>query len=86
MDFAIPDLLAPRAGVRSPQLAEATKFLVELLQDGPVPAIAIRTEAVEAGVSDRTLHRAKDELGVHSERRGRPGRRGRGEWVWRLPD
>jgi hypothetical protein len=59
---------------------DAKKFLKELLATGPVPKRDIE-EAAEANcVSERTLHRAKNELGIIAKRDA-PG----GGWTWRMP-
>ncbi len=64
---------------------EAAYFLRHTLEDGPVPTNEIKREARKAGISDATLRRAKDRLGVRSGKRG--GHFGTNEqcWVWILP-
>ena len=49
---------------------DAADFLGELLAHGPVAATEVRRFGREAGISDRTLERAKRDLGVVSERDG----------------
>lgn len=49
---------------------EAHDFLRELLADGPVAATEVRRLSLEAGISNRTLERAKRDLGVLSDRDG----------------
>jgi hypothetical protein len=66
-------------------LSEAQEFLGEVLADGPQPATGVRQEAESAGHAKRTLERARRAIGVASERRGEPGKRGRGTWYWSLP-
>ena len=66
-------------------LGEAKSFLAEILERGPVLSREIRREAREAAISDRTLDRAKCELGVKSKREGIPGRQGRAKYYWHLP-
>ena len=73
-------LEARRPEERNGVLHDAEEFLAELLSAGPVAAKTIRAEARAAGISSRTLTRAKDSLGVQSEKLGM----GHG-WVWRLP-
>lgn len=59
---------------------EAQKFLADFLAAGPVPKAEIE-EAAEANcISDRTLFRAKSDLGVIAKKDG-PG----GGWRWHLP-
>lgn len=66
-------------------LEEAAYFLRRTLQDGPLPTKEVKREARKAGISDATLRRAKDRLGIQAEHIG--GRFGDGEqrWVWVLP-
>lgn len=61
---------------------EAADFLREVLADHPVPAAEILTLAEGAGVSERTLKRARERVGVRSFREGGLGASGR--WVWEL--
>lgn len=53
-------------------------FLRDMLSNGPKPAKAVSKEAEEAGISERTLDRAKGKLKVES-------RRGANSWEWVLP-
>jgi hypothetical protein len=64
---------------------EAAYFLRNTLEDGPVPTKEVKREARKAGISDATLRRAKDRLGVRAGKRG--GHFGSNEqcWVWFLP-
>jgi len=59
---------------------EAVGFLMSFLAEGPRPAREIYTEAEAAGISKRTLKRAKKILGVSSRKEGMDG-----PWVWELP-
>lgn len=63
---------------------EAVDFLRDELGNGPRPAKSIRKDAGDAGISPRTLDRAKAALKVTSEREGGIG--GEGQWLWSLPD
>lgn len=58
----------------------AVEWLLDLLKDGPMASAKIQQEGKEAGYSPRTLHRAKDELGIkpYREQFG-------GAWTWKLP-
>lgn len=67
-------------------LDEAKEFLREVLSDGPVSARDVQQEATAAGVSKRTLDRAKAALGVRSGRKGEDGKKGGGTWFWSLPE
>ena len=71
---------------------EAKDFLKSLLADGPVPAPKVQQESKELGISNRTLSRAKSDLGVVSLRSG-AGEEGHGKgrgktatWHWHLPE
>ncbi len=63
---------------------EAEAFLRELLAQGPVPAKDVERDRRAAGISERTLDRAKARLGVRARKEGRPGEAGR--WAWSLPE
>lgn len=67
-------------------IAQASQdFLRDVLSGGPEPVKDIRAQADEAGLSWRTVERAKAALGVKAAREGEPGKRGGGAWVWALP-
>ncbi len=83
-DYGGRDLLGPAAddGERG-ALAEAEAFLRDELALGPVDVRTIKRQAGNAGISPRTLDRAKARIGVVSERVGGIGAEGR--WTWSLP-
>lgn len=56
----------------------AKALLEKLLQHGPRPAREVEETLAAAGVQDRTLKRAKKELGVESKKVGET-------WEWSLP-
>ena len=60
-------------------LAEAKRFLSDLLADSPVPTKAIRADADGAGYAWRTVQRAQKALGVIAVKEGM-----KGGWVWKL--
>lgn len=60
---------------------KAAEWLRDLLASGPLETCAIKTEGLEAGYSWRTLHRAKDELGIQPYRE-----RFSSAYLWKLPD
>jgi hypothetical protein len=74
------DLVQPirRRGQAVPQ---ALSFLQELLTQGPYNREVLLEQAERAGMSLRTLERAKAELGVLSEQKREQGRN---VWYWRL--
>jgi hypothetical protein len=59
---------------------QAAEWLRELLTSGPMETATVKEEAKAAGYAWRTLHRAKDELGVKPYRREFSG-----PWFWQLP-
>ena len=62
------------------RLEEAIVFLRQQLAASPQPATMLLQAAYAAGIAERTLHRAKDVLGVTTEHTG-----WHGQWVWRPP-
>src|SRR5215211_3214461 len=77
-------LSAPTDPEERSALEEAKDFIQDILDDGPVAAKDAESEGRQAGIEPRTLKRAKQKLGVVSERQGGIGERG--SWHWRLPD
>src|SRR5215204_6449968 len=63
----------------SRRLEEAKMFLQNFLADGPIDSGVVKEKAAEAGISEKTLKRAKAALGVESSRAG--------SWcsMWSLP-
>jgi len=61
-------------------LIGAKNFLFEFLSDGPKDWTTVKREAKVAGISERTLVRAKDMLAVKAKRFG-SGKDGKWEWV-----
>jgi len=59
---------------------QAAEWLRDLLSGGPMEAAKIQVEAEAAGYAWRTVHRAKDGLGVKPVREHFGG-----PWMWRLP-
>jgi putative DNA primase/helicase len=58
---------------------EATDFLADLLDAGPVSAKDVQSAAREAGIGVKSLRTAKDALGIKPEKSGM-----KGGWVWSL--
>lgn len=78
--------------MRIPQRADgestvecAVAFLRDFLADGPQTANATFKAAKQEGISERTLKRAKAQLGVRSQRAS-AGNSGDGQWLWSLPE
>jgi hypothetical protein len=61
---------------------EACEFLRERLAPGPVKGDDILDEAKQEGIAERTLRRAKKDLGIKSWKQ--PGRAD-SPWMWELP-
>jgi len=59
---------------------DAKSFLEAFLAKGPQEAPAVYAAAAERGISERTLDRAKRDLGVESRKKGADC------WEWALPD
>jgi len=87
VDMSADDALAAessgekkRPGPEPTARNQAAEWLRDLLADGPMRSEKIKEEGKEAGYSWRTLHRAKDELGIkpYREQFG-------GAWMWKLP-
>jgi hypothetical protein len=70
-------------GAGSSARGDALAWLAQVLTHGPMPVEWIETAAREAGHSWATVRRAKDDLGVKSDRIGGLGSQGR--WEWTLP-
>jgi hypothetical protein len=66
-----------------PGVIEATDWLLRYLQAGPRRATEVVAAAREAGISERTLERAKKEAGVESSLRT-DAETGERFWKWRL--
>lgn len=66
-------------------LSDAKEFLLAALSGGARDSTAIKAEAKQAGISERTLFRAKQELKIKAEKQGTPGSDDQ-KWVWRLSE
>lgn len=78
------DLIAARGeeGEDKAALDEARELLLTVLTDGPVLQQEVMRFAREAGISERTLRRAKKKEGIESRRQGY----GKEPWYWQLPE
>ncbi len=61
-------------------LADAKRFLADLLHDGPLPTKTIKADADGAGYSWATIRRAQKALGIDPVKEGM-----KAGWVWRMP-
>lgn len=73
-------VLQPEAVEERSERLEAMDWLRELLAEGPVSQKQIQKDAKGAGFAWRTVRRAKDALGIVSDKEGF-----KGGWHWRLP-
>jgi putative DNA primase/helicase len=74
-------VLEPEGAERRSERFEAMDWLRGQLADGPVPQRKIKTDAAREGFSWATLRRAKDALGITTEKSGFQGAS-----LWRLKD
>ena len=79
VEQAADALLGEPGGEHHSELEEAADFLRDVLADGPIPAVELQRLAREAGISMRTINRAKRIAGASSRRQGKI-------WVWALQD
>lgn len=73
-------LALPTDGDERHEADEARDFLLDALSDGARSAKTILSDAREAGISEKRLRRAKNALGVSSQKESMAG-----GWVWSLP-
>lgn len=62
-------------------LADAKRFLADLLADGPLPTKTVKGDADGAGYSWATIRRAQKALGVEPVKKGM-----KAGWIWRMPE
>jgi hypothetical protein len=84
VDYDADSLIGPRLDAHEHSAVdEAKDFLRAELADGPKLARQVIKDAHEAAIAEKTLRRAKSDLGVLSDREG--GIAGKGRWLWALP-
>lgn len=66
-------------------LADAKRFLSEILAEGPLQTKAIKADADGAGYSWATIRRAQKALGITPRKLGGYFGSGKAHWVWTLP-
>ena len=81
VDLSPEDLLGHESGLVHRERDDAKEWLRKALLNGPVESLDIEQLALNAGHRERTLLRAKKELGVKSRRQA-----GMPTWEWYLPD
>lgn len=82
-DYEANDLLGGFATTETAEsrLDEAKRFLRDFLEDGPRLSQDVKQAADEAGLSRKTLRRAREQLGIEIRQVGYPA-----QTEWRLPD
>jgi putative DNA primase/helicase len=87
-DEALADSVGRDSGTdqdKGSSVGEAMTFVRDLLREGAVASREMFERGKEAGISKRSIERAKSSLGVTAHHRGEGGPSGRGEWIWELP-
>lgn len=79
-DHSAHDLLEIPTGDERTARDNAAEFLVAELSRGPRPVTELKEAAKDAGLSWRTIERAKRDLEITAEKDGFDG-----PWTWRLP-
>lgn len=83
VEMSLDELLQMTAEPQARKRTEEAKaFLTEVLFEGPLAGNEIKKQASQAGISDRTLERAKHTLGVRSRKPHTPN----SPWTWELPN
>ena len=74
------DLLGSHDNKKEPSaLDDAVDFLLTELADGPRPSVDVKETAADAGISEKTLYRAKNKLEIRVSKAGYQG-----AWSWSL--
>jgi len=60
-------------------LEEAKEYLQETLAAGPIPSAEILKQSKKDGIAERTLNRAKKDIGIISAREN-------DVWYWKMPE
>jgi len=84
VEITATDAMQAEAGTKrsKSELRQATEFLQGALANGPMKQAEVKADAEGHGISQATLRRAKDELGIKSRKeKGSVD----GHWLWELP-
>ncbi|MBP7051188.1 MAG: AAA family ATPase [Phycisphaerae bacterium] len=81
-DEALRDENAPPSDAKRTALDDAMAWLQDTLAEGPLPSEEIRDQAQADGISETTLKRAKQRLGIRAFREVRADD---AAWFWSLP-
>jgi hypothetical protein len=76
-------MAADNEGDRGNAREEAKQFLRDTLANGPRPVKDILRDAKDADIAEKTLRRAKDDLGITKAKEGFSDS---GRWLWQLPE
>lgn len=71
---------APQGDGETSALAEAKRFLSDLLAEGPLPSKTIKADTDGAGHTWPTIRRAQKALGIEAVKDGM-----KGGWLWQMP-
>jgi len=82
VDISADELVLTRRTPHGQVLDQAKDFLLQLLKGGSCSSEEAHRMAHEAGITTRTLRRAREELGLRSELKCTDDGR---QWVWSLP-
>ena len=74
------DLLSQPEGDERASMDEASSFLLDLLDGGPVRSAEVQKQARTAGIPWITVRRAKVKIGARSRKESFGG-----QWIWELP-
>jgi hypothetical protein len=83
IDVSADDLVLASTQNYGEARSEARTFLQDVLQPGPRTGEEVLRLAAQAGIAERTLRRAKSDLGVRSDMNYADGKL---SWLWFLPD
>lgn len=79
MQISADELAQAQPQKHQHQRKGAMEWLRDYLHSGPISAIAVTEAAKAVGISEATLRRAKQALGILSQKQGPH------DWFWRLP-
>jgi len=83
VDITATEALQAAAESKSPSARDnAKRFIDTFLSDGPIGSKDVEDAAKANGISMRTLHRAKDELGIEVKKDGPLNDKGEATWRW----
>jgi putative DNA primase/helicase len=81
VELTANEAMSAAAGPSGYAKREAKEFLLDRLGAGPASMEDVLEEATQEGIAEKTLRRAKKELGIKSRKAGGKD----GKWTWELP-